>query len=76
MRACLEKRSMRINQRRTSVALEPEFWTELEHIARAKGLSLPKLFGLIREESDAPLASRARVYALRFCGAMRRLAPA
>lgn len=63
----LRKRSMRIGQQRTSVALEKEFWIELERIALAKRLSLSALFAVIREASaSASLASSARVYALRF----------
>ena len=39
----MEKRSMTIAGHRTSVALEPEFWRELEAMAAARGLSLAAL---------------------------------
>jgi predicted DNA-binding ribbon-helix-helix protein len=62
----LFKRSMKIAGVRTSVALEPEFWAELERIARARNASLPTLLALIDKEraGEATLASAARVYAL------------
>ena len=42
----MEKRSFSIAGHRTSIALEPEFWTGLENIAAERQLSLA---GLIRE---------------------------
>ena len=42
----MEKRSFSIAGLRTSIALEPEFWTGLETIAAERQLSLA---GLIRE---------------------------
>lgn len=42
----MEKRSFSIAGHRTSIALEPEFWTGLEAIAAERQLSLA---GLIRE---------------------------
>jgi predicted DNA-binding ribbon-helix-helix protein len=42
----MEKRSFSIAGHRTSIALEPEFWTGLETIAAERQLSLA---GLIRE---------------------------
>jgi predicted DNA-binding ribbon-helix-helix protein len=66
----LLKRSLRLSGHRTSVALETEFWTALDEIARLRGLSMPRLLALIeearvREAPDANLASAARVYALK-----------
>lgn len=66
----LEKRSMRIDGHRTSVALEPEFWAVLEKMAKAQGMSMPVLLAMIdgRKQAGQSLASAARVAALRFAG--------
>lgn len=68
-RGSLLKRSMRIAGHRTSLALEQEFWTGLERIARARATSLPVLIASIderraRDAPDASLASAVRVYVL------------
>lgn len=65
----LQKRSMRIAGHRTSLALEHEFWSGLEKIARARNQSLPVLIAGIderrgKEAPDASLASAVRVYVL------------
>ena len=65
----LLKRSMRMGGHRTSIALEREFWTALELIARSRALSLPVLVALIdadrlRDRPDASLASAVRVFTL------------
>ena len=63
----LLKRSFALARHRTSVALEPEFWTALEEIAAARGQTLAALV----TEADAvraagaPLASSLRLLALR-----------
>lgn len=63
----LEKRSFTLSGHRTSVALEPEFWTALVALSAATGRSLSALIA----ETDAarpagrPLASALRVRALR-----------
>jgi predicted DNA-binding ribbon-helix-helix protein len=65
MAAGLQRRSLSIAGHRTSIALEPEFWAALEVLARARGLSLPKLVGEIdRARGERPLASALRVAAL------------
>ena len=46
----MEKRSFSIAGHRTSIALEPEFWTGLETIAAERQLSLA---GLIREIDES-----------------------
>jgi predicted DNA-binding ribbon-helix-helix protein len=62
----LEKRSMKLGERRTSVALEPAFWRALEDVARKRGMTLTRLVGEIEAQSDAHcLASAARLFALR-----------
>jgi predicted DNA-binding ribbon-helix-helix protein len=62
----LQKRSMRIAGHRTSIALEPEFWTAAERLARRRGVSLPMLAASIDEGKarGQSLASAMRVAAL------------
>jgi predicted DNA-binding ribbon-helix-helix protein len=65
----MKKRSVSIHGHATSVALEPEFWHELDHAAKTESLSMS---GLIRRLDDkrlieAPergLASYIRVWTL------------
>lgn len=71
----LRKRSLQLAGHRTSIALEPEFWTVLEAMAQARGLSLAALVLRIdADRGERPLASACRVAALAFAGA--RLEPA
>jgi predicted DNA-binding ribbon-helix-helix protein len=61
----LKKRSINLSGHATSVALEPEFWSALEAIARAESLSLAGLVGRIdKGRGQRPLASACRVAAL------------
>lgn len=65
----MRKRSISIKGHRTSIALEPEFWTRLEAIAAARATSLPQLVAQIDRERllKAPppgLASALRVFIL------------
>ncbi len=63
----LRKRSVSLNGHATSVALEPEFWTVLETMARAKGLSLAALIAeLDGRRGQSLLASYSRLSALAF----------
>ena len=65
----LAKRSLNLSGHATSLALEPEFWTALEGMAAASGISLPTLLATIDKERGAsPLASACRVRALRWAG--------
>jgi len=65
----LRKRSLQLAGHRTSIALEPEFWTVLEAMAEARGSSLAALVLRIDAERGArPLASACRVAALAFAG--------
>ncbi len=61
------KRSFSVAGHRTSVAMEPEFWDELERQAAAQNVSLPKLIGAIdaKRPAQQPLSSALRVAALR-----------
>jgi predicted DNA-binding ribbon-helix-helix protein len=63
----LEKRSVTLAGHRTSVALEPEFWSALETLAARRGQTLAGLVAGIDAERDParPLASALRVFALR-----------
>jgi predicted DNA-binding ribbon-helix-helix protein len=67
----LRKRSFRLAGHRTSVALEPAFWTALEHAAAQRGRSLAALVAEIdaaRADPTLPLASALRVFALAEAG--------
>jgi predicted DNA-binding ribbon-helix-helix protein len=66
----LRKRSLQLAGHRTSIALEAEFWTVLEAMARAQGSSLAALVLRIdAERGDRPLASACRVAALAYAQA-------
>lgn len=70
----MKKRSVTIDGHRTSLLLEPIFWTHLERIAKQQGLSLSALIKAIDEtrtlsytqgtqtEPMANLASSIRVF--------------
>jgi predicted DNA-binding ribbon-helix-helix protein len=62
----LTKRSFSVAGHRTSVALEPEFWTTLAALAAARGLTVAALIAEIdaARAPDRPLASALRVFAL------------
>jgi predicted DNA-binding ribbon-helix-helix protein len=61
----LRKRSFSIAGHRTSVAVEPEFWTVLEHEAHRRGLSLSAFVAQIdAARGTRPLASALRLAAL------------
>lgn len=62
----LVKRSFTIAGHRTSIALEPEFWTALERLAATQKTSLAALVATLDAERPPgrPLASTLRVHAL------------
>jgi predicted DNA-binding ribbon-helix-helix protein len=62
----LVKRSFSIAGHRTSVALEPEFWTVLEAAAQRRGETLAALVMAVdaARTAERPLASALRVRAL------------
>lgn len=65
MSGLLRKRSVSLSGHATSLALEPEFWSALEAMAGASGISLAALIGRIDEaRGERPLASACRVAAL------------
>ncbi len=62
----LVKKSFSLAGHRTSVALEPEFWTVLAALAASRGRTLSGLVAETDADRDPaqPLASRLRVLAL------------
>jgi len=65
----LRKRSFAIAGHRTSVALEPEFWTVLEKQARRTGRTLSALVAQVDAGRETrPLASALRLAALAAAG--------
>lgn len=65
----LHKRSLRIAGHRTSVALEPEFWSAVDDIARVRGVTVPTLIAIVdqaRKKDEQSLASALRCAALTF----------
>jgi len=63
----MEKRSLSIAGHRTSIALEPEFWTALDAMAAERGLSLAALIRDIDERrTTTNLSSAARLAVLRW----------
>lgn len=63
-----QKRSVTLRGHRTSVSLEPEFWTALRDIADEKGMAINALTAEIDTERDldAGLATAMRLYILRY----------
>jgi predicted DNA-binding ribbon-helix-helix protein len=63
----LRKRSFSLAGHRTSVALEPEFWSVLEQIAAERGQSLAQLVAMVDAQRSVAqnLASALRLHALR-----------
>jgi len=59
----LQKRSFSLARHRTSVALEPAFWTALEHVAAARGVSVVTLVTQVdaTRAAGSPLASELRL---------------
>jgi predicted DNA-binding ribbon-helix-helix protein len=61
----LRKRSINLAGHATSLALEPEFWAELDAAIAAERLSLAALIGRIdADRGERPLASACRLFAL------------
>lgn len=65
--SAIQKRSILINGRKTSVSLEAAFWTALNEIAVAKGTTRPNLVAMIAADpARGNLSSALRVYILRY----------
>jgi len=61
----VQKRSLTIAGHRTSIALEPEFWTGLEALAQARDLSLTDLIASLDEtRTTTNLSSALRIAVL------------
>jgi len=62
----LVKRSFTLHGHRTSLALEPEFWSVIDRKAREENLSLARLIARIDGERDPEeaLSSSVRVWIL------------
>jgi predicted DNA-binding ribbon-helix-helix protein len=61
----LRKKSFTLSGHRTSVALEPEFWTVITDTARERGLAVAALVAEIDgTRGERPLASALRLFAL------------
>ncbi|MFW2341117.1 ribbon-helix-helix domain-containing protein [Brevundimonas sp.] len=66
----LKKKSVMLAGHATSIALEPEFWAELEARAAASNISLAALLKQIdAARGRRPLASACRVSALEWAAA-------
>ena len=62
----LIKRSLSLAGHRTSISLEPEFWDEIDRMARDQGSSLAGLIADIdAARGEEPLASSVRLSVLR-----------
>ncbi len=64
-----QKRSVVVAGHRTSVSLEPAFWTALQTIARARGLSMNALIAEVDRSRAGSLSSALRVMALAYFSA-------
>lgn len=63
----MQKRSLTIAGHRTSIALEPEFWTGLEDMAGAENVPLTQLIRRLDESRGQPnLTSALRIAVLAF----------
>jgi len=62
----MQKRSLTIASHRTSIALEPEFWTALEHICSLKNMKIVELIVEIdKSRNTRNLSSAIRSYCLK-----------
>lgn len=68
----LKKRSVSLAGHATSVALEPEFWAIIDHIAAERGLGQAgMLMWVDKNRGRRPLASACRLIALEWALASR-----
>ena len=63
-RTTLIHRHVKIDDRSTSLALEPEFWRYVREIAYMRGVTLGRLFSVINQHKgkDIRLASALRIF--------------
>src|SRR5690606_17033964 len=62
----IQKRSVIIAGHRTSVSLEPEFWSALKDIAQQRGVALNELVSEIERGRCGSLSGALRVFVLPF----------
>ena len=61
----LVSRNIRLNGRRTSIKLEPAFWTALGRVAKAEGMTIHDICQSISERTDGyGLTGAVRVFLL------------
>lgn len=61
----LVAKNVRINGRRTSMRLEPEFWGALREVARREGRSVAEICSRAAQDCPGSVTSAVRVYVLR-----------
>jgi predicted DNA-binding ribbon-helix-helix protein len=67
MKSRVIKRSTRVDGRKTSVALEDEFWTALKEIATTQNVSIPQLISMIDSQGqNNNLSSAIRLYVFNY----------
>ena len=62
----LIKKSITINNHRTSLSLESEFWEAIKIVSKIKNCSIQTLIEHIDEKRKTSLASSTRVFLLQF----------
>ncbi|MBM3517173.1 MAG: ribbon-helix-helix domain-containing protein [Alphaproteobacteria bacterium] len=67
----LRKRSIRLNGHRTSLSLEPEFWSALHALAATEGRTVSALVAEIDRTRAGNLSSAIRVHLLKALSAYR-----
>jgi predicted DNA-binding ribbon-helix-helix protein len=71
------KRSFSIGGHRTSISLEPPFWSALKEVATRERLPLAKLVGTIdKNRGDSGLSSAVRIWLLKYFQARDENRPA
>jgi predicted DNA-binding ribbon-helix-helix protein len=75
MTGTIRKRSVIVAGHRTSVSLEPEFWTALRDIAEQRGLSINALVAEVDHGRNGNLSSALRVFVLSTLQASAAAAP-
>ncbi len=64
MTKAIVKYSIALQGHRTSISLEPEFWSELKRIAVLRGESINNIVGQIDNSRRGNLSSAIRVFVL------------
>ena len=72
MAGAVQKHSVLIEGHRTSVSLEPEFWSALKRIAAARKQSVGELVAEIDSTNSGNLSSALRLFVLRNAEARAR----